>query len=916
MASAAKLSIVISAKDNAGKVMSGLQKQATGFGAAIMKNHKAIGIGMTAMGAGILAAGGMAARSFAQFEAGMREVNSMMGLSQDEFEAFSKDVREMSSRIGVDAVESTKALYQAISAGVPEENAITFLEIASNAAIAGVTDTKAAVDGLTTVLNAFKIPMSSAQNVADIMFTTIKGGKTTLDELSTSLYNVAPLAQASGVSFDEVSAAMATMTKQGVPTSVATTQLRAAIQALTAPTARQEKHLAALGLEMSKENIETKGLAGVMGELMGATDGNMATLRKLIGSVEGVQAILALAGENAQSYAADLDAMAHASDGVGAATEAVNEINKGADRQFELMQGKIQGIQLIIGEHLLPVLASLATKTSEIITSMKEWADAHPALASALLKVGGILGVGATIGGPLILLLPSLASGAHMAAGGFRALAGGVAAVKLAGLASVAASLGPIALLLGAGVAIWSEWTGALGGTERKIAGANKLIAEMTEKLEDLVEAGKGESQQAINLRTIISTNTKARDKLIKKMGQQTAATQKTETAIEHLAQDYGPYLEDLKQEENILSTQLAPAQTFWGERIHTMGREIVDLSDKVKGGTDVWEKYYSQFLELHGNLPGVGRIIKESITEPMSESQLAILEATKSWTQFFIDTSPAAKMWDAFGISTEEAFNKVIEMSGRSRGELGTLFGGMERELDDFNVHWKEMVEKAGIDWETFASEFKTTGLETIEEIFFETGELMGLAIRSAQTTLREIIPGSGEWIRAPVSNWAAEVERLNREDAEKAAKAAEQAAAAAAAQAAAAQAAADQGVVPQPRLGYGPGGTTAWVQPGVGLPSGWNWAPQTYDQQLHGKLNQVPEFQQGGRVNAPLGQPVPAILHGGETVTPAGQQAGGVTVVLSNPVFLGDESSARQLADLIGEELQRKYRLGWSPT
>ena len=154
-----------------------------GLGASIKKHQKAIGIGMTAVGATILTGLGLSLKAASDFEGAMREVNTMMGLSQEEFTDFSKQVQTLASDLGVDAVESANALYQAISAGIPKENVLEFLEIATKAAIGGVTDTATAVDGLTTVINAFKLPMSDTQKVADIMFTTVKGGKTTFEEL-------------------------------------------------------------------------------------------------------------------------------------------------------------------------------------------------------------------------------------------------------------------------------------------------------------------------------------------------------------------------------------------------------------------------------------------------------------------------------------------------------------------------------------------------------------------------------------------------------------------------------------------------------------------------------------------------------------------------------------------------------------
>lgn len=374
--------------------------------AGIEENFTAAGAIVAAFGVAVIAALSMAVKAAADFEKGMREVNTMMGLTQQQFVVISEEVRIFSIEMGVNAVEATHALYQAISAGVPKENVLDFLRVATKAAIGGVTDTETAVDGLTTVINAFKLSIEDAQWVADIMFTTVKGGKTTFDELAQSLFNVAPIAKASGVSFEEVAAALATMTKQGVPTSVATTQLRAAIQAMTAPTVRQEKYLKELGLEMSKTTMETEGLAAMMDKLFVATGGNMGMLRKVIGSVEGVQAVLALAGENADMFAADLAAMSGAA---GASQAAFEEMEKSLSRRLEKMREGFMGLAIAAGDVLAPYIGFVIDKINELIRWMS---TLNPVLLKVItigFAVGGML---ALMGGGLLMvagLAPTLA---------------------------------------------------------------------------------------------------------------------------------------------------------------------------------------------------------------------------------------------------------------------------------------------------------------------------------------------------------------------------------------------------------------------------------------------------------------------------------------------------------------------------
>ncbi len=407
------------------------------------KNFKAIGAGMTIAGGAILGVLGLATKAAADFEGAMRKVNSMIGLGQIEFQELSDEVQDLSKDLGVDAVDSANALYQAISAGVPRDNAIEFLQIATKAAIAGVTSTEIAVDGLTTVINAFRLPLSDTQRVADIMFQTVKGGKTTFEELSASLFNVAPLAKASGVSFEEVAAALASMTKQGVPTNVATTQLRAAIQALSAPTEGQIKQLKALGLEMSKEALETNGLAATMQTLLEATGGNMSQLRQLVGSVEGVQAILALAGDNAEVFAADLEAVRSASEGAGAATDAFNEINKSFNRQMALLGSEVKNIKVAIGNQLIPVLIPFFEKVKEIVGQISDWMEENKELTRVIVlgaaAVGGLL----FVLGPLVIALPFVAAGFGMVTA-----AAAPISLTILGIAAAVAGL----------VLIWKNW--------------------------------------------------------------------------------------------------------------------------------------------------------------------------------------------------------------------------------------------------------------------------------------------------------------------------------------------------------------------------------------------------------------------------------------------------------------------------
>ena len=228
-----------------------------GAAAKLGKASKIAGVAIAAMATAMAVKG---VRSAIEFEKQMAEVNTLLPEITDKgMKGLSQGVLDLSKQFGIASNEAVPALYQAISAGVPEKNVFQFMEVASKASIGGVTDLETAVDGITSVINAYGVENLSAQKAADLMFTAVRLGKTTFDELSGSIFNIAPIAAATGVSFEQVTAAMAALTAQGVPTGVATTQLRSAIQALSAPTVRQRKLINQLGLDFSATRLSQIG---------------------------------------------------------------------------------------------------------------------------------------------------------------------------------------------------------------------------------------------------------------------------------------------------------------------------------------------------------------------------------------------------------------------------------------------------------------------------------------------------------------------------------------------------------------------------------------------------------------------------------------------------------------------------------
>lgn len=377
-----EVNIKITADDLASGKVSKLRRGISGVNSTIENNRR----GMLAAGAASVAFGTLAVRAAADFDKGMREVNTLINFSNEELNLLGGEVRELSKEFGINAVDATKALYSAISAGQEPAEAIKFLGVAAKTSIGGVTDLETAVDGLTSIVNAFGFESSETQDVADIMFETMRRGKTTIGELSNFFFQAAPVASALGVSFKETSAAITTLTLSGTPTRVAMTQVRQAMVALAKPTAEMESLFEAVGFESGLAAIRSEGLVGALTKLQKESGATEDEFIKAVGSIDALQAVMGLTGKNTPAFLDNMQAMEEAAGNVELAFATMAD---STSQKFAEMTSAMNDAKIEIGENLAPAMeeaANAATIASEAV------GNAPSGLTTA------IIGLGLTVG--------------------------------------------------------------------------------------------------------------------------------------------------------------------------------------------------------------------------------------------------------------------------------------------------------------------------------------------------------------------------------------------------------------------------------------------------------------------------------------------------------------------------------------
>ena len=245
------------------------------------------------------------------FSKAMAEVGTISEGVAGNIEHFSDAVLDLSTAFGQSELKTAKALYQTISAGITDTTeAMTLVGEASRLAVGGFADINVVVDFLTGVLNAYGKEVSEVSHLNDVFFETVRLGKTTIPEMAKQMGAVMPIAASLGVTIEELSAMLATLTLGNIETSLATTYMRQALVAIIQPTEEAKTLMNEMGLRFDKATIEAEGFVGILHRMKDAFGEDIAALQKFFPNVRSFIPVLSLAGNQFEKFLEVSEALA------------------------------------------------------------------------------------------------------------------------------------------------------------------------------------------------------------------------------------------------------------------------------------------------------------------------------------------------------------------------------------------------------------------------------------------------------------------------------------------------------------------------------------------------------------------------------------------------------------------------------
>lgn len=351
-----------------------------------------VGKAIAPVSAGMATALGASVKSASDFTNGMAKMSTLFDTQKVSVSDLSKQFINLSNKTGLASTELAEAGYQALSAGVDVNNAVSFVETAGNLAKAGFTSTSTAVDVLTTAMNAYGEQAGTAEEISNKLVRTQNLGKTTVDELASAMGKVIPTASAMGVNIDNLTSGYVMLTKQGIATAEATTYLNSMMNEL----GDSGTDLGGIIKEktgMSFQECMQSGmsLAEVLQVTKQYADENGIAYNELWSSAEAGKAGLSILNGGVEEFNNTVGIMASKTDDVG---EALNKLETPSVKvKKALNQVKNAGIEF--GTTIMSALAPTLEKVTGLIEKATTWFNSldektKQNIATAMALVAGL----------------------------------------------------------------------------------------------------------------------------------------------------------------------------------------------------------------------------------------------------------------------------------------------------------------------------------------------------------------------------------------------------------------------------------------------------------------------------------------------------------------------------------------------
>lgn len=325
---------------------------------------------MSVVSASIAAVGVASGKMAVDFEDAMAKVSTIADTSEVSMDELERAILDLSNQTGISSADIAKNVYDAISAGQKTGDAVNFVTKSSMLAKAGFADAGAALDVLTTIMNAYGLEADKVAEVSDMLIQTQNLGKTTVGQLANSMGKIIPTANAYGVQLDQLCAGYALMTANGVATAESTTYMNAMLNELGKSGTGVAKILQEkTGLSFAELMEQGYSLSDVLAIIEQSAKEQGLAFTDMWSSSEAAKAGLITLGDSADKFNGVLGQMQQST----GATDSAFEKLKTNSYNIQLTINQLKNTAIELGTALMQVLAPIIVALAEKVSALAQW---------------------------------------------------------------------------------------------------------------------------------------------------------------------------------------------------------------------------------------------------------------------------------------------------------------------------------------------------------------------------------------------------------------------------------------------------------------------------------------------------------------------------------------------------------------
>lgn len=444
------------------------QEELARLNGAIQKNNEAISKTKTQLGGVIGTAAALGAALYAgpvkkaaEFEQQMSTVKALSGSVSDEdipklidraremnltykegsnatetaMNILTSLAKEMGATTKFTAVEAGQAFEYMGMAGWKAHQMMDGLPGIMNLAAASGEELGLVSDIVTDALTALGMTANDTGTFVDILAAAATNSNTNVAGMGEAFQYVASTAGALGYKAEDLAVALGAMANAGVKGSQAGTSLKTALSRMAAPTSAMKSAMNQLGISMTDGSGNAKSLMDLMKNLRSSigsvdvalvdADGNMREYEAIIADlsktteglskIQQIEAASTIFGKNAmagmlsivnatdQDFQSLTESIYNSTD--AAATMAAIKLDN-LEGDITLMKSALDGLQIAIGDALLPTFRAGTQGITDFITKLTQFINENPELIQQIVKItAGLLAFkAATLTGKLAFL--------------------------------------------------------------------------------------------------------------------------------------------------------------------------------------------------------------------------------------------------------------------------------------------------------------------------------------------------------------------------------------------------------------------------------------------------------------------------------------------------------------------------------